>query len=254
MTFNRSFSSQSWVAVVVAGAASASVAGGAMADLTLTSNAGVDMVYSSQTNATYVRDGNLLGTMIAQRGSAALFADMAAVTPTITLTGTANPITHTLVLGDIEGWWGNNGRATFWGSVAFVNYLNSISYGGIDTWRLPRWDNGRFYTGNGGNVGYTRAGDMGQLYYDEFNTPAGSAPFYNIQREQYWSHNSTGPTTFDFWSTFYFNMGNGSQYFIGAEYPFFVLPMFVGQVPSPSAAMLIAPALAAGAVRRRRSR
>lgn len=254
----RSFGLPCQVSVLAACAGVAMVTAGAHATLTQMTFSGVDMVYSSQSNVTYVRDANLLGTMIAQRGAEAVFADLAAVTPTVTLNDGVSSTTHTLTLGDISGWWGSNGRATFWGSVAFVNYLNSISYGGVNTWQLPRWDNGRFFTGNGGNVGYTRAGDMGQLYYDEFNSQAGSlngpgtVPFYNVEAAQYWSHNSTGPV-YDFWGTLYFNMGNGSQYFIGGSFPFYVLPMTVGQVPTPGAVLMLAPALAAGAVRRRRA-
>ena len=151
--------------IVCAAAAFALCMCGSAAQATLTpiTYNGVPMVQSSLTNATYVANGNLLGTWIAERGVQAVFNDLAAVTPSVTLSPNSPWLTvvHTLNISDIDGWWGANGATNFYGAVAVINYMNSIAYGGITSWQLPRQENGTYP--NPALSGYTRSSDLGGL-------------------------------------------------------------------------------------------
>ncbi|CCE21935.1 hypothetical protein [Methylotuvimicrobium alcaliphilum] len=47
------------------------------------------------------------------------------------------------------------------GAKAFVNYLNNITYGGSNQWRLPS-------TGNNPQTGFNQTdSELGQLFYSE---------------------------------------------------------------------------------------
>lgn len=240
------------VSVVAVLTASAGCVSTASAVLTPFTHNGVEVVHSSESNVTYLANGNLLGTWIAQRGSAAVFADLASVTPSVTLYGLNPPTVRPLAQSDIDGWWGANGATTFVGAVAFINYLNATQYAGVSTWQLPRYDNGKFP--NAVISGYTRAGDLGQLYFDEFGWPsafpnfADASMFPGLVGGQYWTSND--PTSI--FSTFGFNMSRGDQYFLNMDFPYFVLPMTTSPaLPAPGAAAALG-ALAIGARRRRR--
>jgi hypothetical protein len=175
---------------------------------------GVNLVYSSETNVTWTQDGNILGDMISAEGVNAVFNAIDAVTPTISLDYTSSgQSTYTLTESDFNGFWGDDGRTTWYGAYAFINYLNSISYAGTNQWTLPNAVNSVFE--NPAQVGYTRAGDMGQLYYDEVGASAGSGfysgnsqltgEFSNVQSGQYWAEYLPGNGTID---PFDFDMAN----------------------------------------------
>jgi hypothetical protein len=74
-----------------------------------------------------------------------------------------------------------------------------------------------------------------------------------VQSAQYWTEDFPGNGTID---PIGFNMNDGSQY--GYDYdqnfPFYVMPDFIGSVavPEPSSALLVVPALMALVVRRKR--
>lgn len=48
------------------------------------------------------------------------------------------------------------GYVSWWGAVAFINYLNSIDYGGSNQWMLPT-----------SNDAADNSSQFGQLFYDE---------------------------------------------------------------------------------------
>lgn len=220
---------------------------------------GVQLVYSSVSNITWLQNGNLLNNLFIDRGIPAVYNDIAAAVPTVTLTYSfSGPQPHTVALTDYLDWWEPNGRANFYGAYAFVQYLNAISYGGVNQWRLPDAINGVYP--NPFPSGYVKSGDFGQLYYDELNSPSGFGMadplnyFSNEVGAQYWSATDAD---FNVTQPFGFNVGQGDQYFLNRDFPFFVWPVFSGQVsaiPEASAALFMIPAaLLAGfaAIRRR---
>lgn len=95
--------------------------------------------------------------------------------------------------------------------------------------------------------GYTKAGDFGQLFYDELGAsdngqgygtgnPQAVGLFSEIQNADYWSNTLIGTNPYE---PFSFSMEQGNQYFIETDEPYFVMPDVVGTVPEPSTAWLI---------------
>ncbi|MBX3424403.1 MAG: DUF1566 domain-containing protein [Pirellulales bacterium] len=220
----------------------------ARATLTPYNAGGIDLVYSSVSDVTWLQHGNLLGSWINASGAQAVFDAIADKVPTVTLSYSfSGPEVHTLVLGDYSGAWGADGRATFYGAFAFVEYLNAVSYGGINGWRLPDAINTVYP--NPFPSGYVKSGDFGQLYYDELNsTFTGMADplnyFTDEVHAQYWSFTLFDNT--DIVQPYGFHVGQGDQYFLNKDFPFYVWPVFSGQiavVPELSSAWLAGPVL-----------
>lgn len=223
------------LAVVVATAAFTfavpSSARRAHATLTASNPNGVPVVHSSFTNITWLQEGNLLGRWIAERGVEAVFNDIKAAVPTVTLTyDFSGPRVHNLVREDYDGWWGANGGTTFYGAYAFVEYLNATAYGGTNQWRLPDAINTVY--ANPFPSGFVKSGDFGQLYYDELGSAAGagmSDPLNHFAGEvhaQYWSW--TYFDTTNIVQPFGFNVGRGDQYFLDPAFPYYVWPVTNG--------------------------
>jgi MYXO-CTERM domain-containing protein len=227
---------------------------------------GVDLVHSSESNISYTATGNLLAQWNAQGRFDAAFNDILALTPTISVhNGVISTETRTLDSNDILA----SGRATFFGALAVVNYMNHIRYAGTDTWRLPLADNGKY---PGGVLSsYVRTGELGQLYYDEWHCQSTNTsncnlgPFTDVPFNQTWSQRNLvidyGGGRFDtIVQPFYFHTGRGEQYNINPSFAFYfvaVAPGTVAQVssvPEPQAAWLFAPGLALLAAWARRRR
>ncbi len=111
---------------------------------------------------------------------------------------------------------------SWWGGIAFVNYLNSISYGGTDQWRLPTSNASPGFNGTAGN-------ELGQLFYSELGgTPKNPIPntsnFINEQDRAYWSGTEFARVSSHAW-LFDANDGDGdydiksSHYFAWAVSP-----------------------------------
>lgn len=231
-------------------------AASAPAALTPLTGNGADLVYSSFSNVTWIQNANLLGDMIAARGLDAVFADISAVSPTVTYTfGFNGPAQHTLTTGDLSNDSNGLGRVNYFGANAFINYLNATNYGGTNTWRLPRASNGVYP--NPVLSSYTKAGDLGQLYYDEWGAAAGTGAgvdpqnlFASEQSYWYWSYNPfvISPTyTVD--QPFAFHLGRGDQYNLNENFGYYVLPVASGYIPEPAT---LTAAAAAGLLARRR--
>lgn len=127
----------------------------AQATLTSYSSDGVDVVYSSVSNVTWAKDGNLFKTLYAANSN--LINDIAAVTPAY------QDSLYSMQTIDASDFRTSSGQMTWWGAQAFANYLSNISYAGSADWRLA----------SAGNVpveGYNPPAidaEMGQLYYTE---------------------------------------------------------------------------------------
>lgn len=211
------------------------VAGGhtTHASLVVSSASGVGVVHSSFSNVTWLQNANLLGSWISARGFDAVVNDIIAAVPTVTVSPSFSPVVHTVVPGDFRSDLGNLGRANFFGATAFIKYLNAISYGGHNQWRLPSANNG-VYTNPVLNS-YTKAGDFGQLYYDELGSSAGfglqdpMGIFANEQYAQYWSKWHPHGAPYDYIEAPYgFNVGRGDQDFLDITFPFYVWPVASG--------------------------
>lgn len=172
----------------------------------------------------------------------------------------------------------STGYMDFWGAKAWVNYLNSISYAGINDWRLPNVTpvngisfnhtlsfNGTTDRGFNSTAVNATASELAHLYLNElgnlsaFNTAGGAqagsglintGPFSNFQSAPYWSgaeYAFTSATDFD--HAWLFSNSNGAQ---GSgpkndNSRFYAIAVHDGQiaaVPLPAAVWLMSSALA----------
>jgi hypothetical protein len=249
------------------------------------------VVNSSGMNLAWTRDANLFLTQAnSYAGGAAAF-----VTAVINTSGGVisnlpnsydtppNSGSYNLSASDFNT---STGHMNFWGAKAWVNYLNSTSYAGINDWRLPNVTpvngisfnhtvsfNGTTDRGFNSTAVNATASELAHLYLNElgnlsaFNTAGGAqagsglintGPFSNLQNGPYWSgaeYAFTSPTDFD--HAWLFSNSNGAQ---GSgpkndNSRFFAIAVRDGQiaaVPLPAAVWLFGSALAGlGAIRRR---
>ncbi len=137
----------------------------AQATLTSYNPNGVDLVYSSVSNVTWTKDGNLLGTMFASQGFSTVVNNILSVSP--------YPLNSNA--------FSDGGYATWSGAMAFINYLNITNYGGSSQWRLPTFSDigapGVQYGFNGTDGGlntYTNGtvsgNEFAELYYQELGS------------------------------------------------------------------------------------
>lgn len=106
----------------------------ANAALTSYTSDGKDLVYSSISDVTWTKDANLLGSMIAANGYDNVVNAIIQVTPSVASLPNYDAPTglYTLSQSDFV-----DGYVSWYGAVAFANYLNSIQYGGSNRWQLP---------------------------------------------------------------------------------------------------------------------
>ncbi|MBS3955338.1 MAG: DUF1566 domain-containing protein [Methylomicrobium sp.] len=198
----------------------------------------VGLVYSSVSDVTWTQDANLFKTLYDADNN--LINLIAAVTPTY-----SDP-SYGFQLIDFIDYNTAFGGMSWWGGIAFANYLNSINYGGSNQWRLPTSNAISGYDGTTGN-------ELGQLFYSELN---GNIPnsnyFNNAQPFAYWSGTEYAPGPADAWV---FSSGNHQQYYFNKftqAYAWVVSPGQVAAVPVPGAIWLFATGLA-GLLHRKRS-
>jgi hypothetical protein len=137
----------------------------------------VNLVYSSISNLTWTKDGNLLDTLENTLGFDKIVNAIINEIPIIydvpnQFDGSYNNYDgansrsysgqYTLSVAD----FGVKGQTNWWGAMAFVKYLSSINYGGSDQWRLPS-----IIASSILDPGYAQAGgyssEFNQLYYRE---------------------------------------------------------------------------------------
>lgn len=261
--------------------ASAMLLSATQAHATLTSytSNGVDVVYSSVSDVTWTKDANLLGSMFASQGFNTVVNAIIAASPTISDTPNSNNPTGTynLSMSDFE----SNGRANWYGSMAYINYLNSISYGGSKAWRLPtvtdigsdgcNWSSSG--TDCGDNVarnGLAQGDELAELYYDELGSLArqdvngdiqsgfgiqdNENKFVNLQSAVYWSETEEISRPHNAWL---FNTRYGFQSYDHKvsefDYAWAVSSGQISAVPAPPAVWLFGSGLlgVAGFARRK---
>ena len=229
---------------------------GAQAALMTYESGGVQLVYDDVQDLTWMRDANLFKTQYDADNN--VVADIIAAVPSIT----SGNGTHTVVAGDFST---SDGLMTWYGAMAWAEWLGSIAYAGVDDWRLP----GIVDTGAAGcqfayvgtDCGYnvdTATGELASLWYDTLGNIAyydtsGSGP------QSGWGLSNTGPfgssmQDFVYWSgteyapspglAWFFDTGYGFQGSGGKEYsPGFgwaVRPGQVAAAPLPGTAVLMA--------------
>jgi hypothetical protein len=195
---------------------------------------GVGLVYSSVSNVTWTQDANLFKTLYDANNN--LVNLIAAVTPSYN-----DPWMGTQVIGDGGASYNFDtatGALSWWGSLAFTNYLNSINYAGSNQWRLPTSNFIYAYNGTAGN-------ELGQLFYSELSGSAGNlipntSTFNNEQAYYaYWSGTEYSSILPNAW---YFSFVSGYQNYSSKGnklYAWAVSPGQVAAVPVPSAVWLM---------------
>lgn len=230
------------------------VATHAHATLTNYTASGQEVVYSSVSNVTWTKDANLLGSMFASQGFNTVVNAIIAANPTINTPHYANPSgIYTLSDNDFV----DNGRVTWFGALAFVNYLNKISYAGNNQWRLPSVIVETEGVIRGNNIAF--GNEYFELFYEELNGATGnnipdSVFFDNEQMRGYWTgkeHNLNPNTAWMFYSQL------GEQNNRGKQLQGFVWAITQGQitsVPEPDslAMLLLGLGVMGNVVRRRR--
>jgi len=236
-------------------------------------------VYDSGLNVTWLQNGNLFATQAnSYGGGAAAFvttvinASGGVIQDTPNSSDNAGPGYYNLSPSDFNT---TTGAMDWWGAKAWVNYLNSISYGGVTGWSLPsispvngvslqfpvsydgstdRGWNTQTINGTASQLAelyYTALGNVG-LYNTAGVTQSGyglnnSAPFTNLVKNVYWSGTEgVVPPSTDPMYAWVFATTNGAQgagpktnqYFAEAVYP-----GQISAVPIPGAFWLMGSAL-----------
>lgn len=233
---------------------------GANAALTSYSSDGVDLVYSSVSDVTWTKDGNLLRTLFAEQGFNKVVSAIIANSPRISNTPHIFNSTgiYTLTASDFS----SNGITSWYGAMAYVNYLNSINYAGSNKWTLPTVAN----TTIGYNTvtnGSTSGDELVELYYEELDSKAGSGQGFGFkdpdnkfinERGIYWSG-----TEYELYPTnaWLFNNNFGGQDIINKRGRFYAWAFSLGQVvtvpePANSTMLLAGLGLIAYATRQRK--
>lgn len=243
----------------------------------ITTSNGTELVYSSVSDVTWTKDGNLLGTWIASstdnngNGVADIIDSIIAYSPFIINSPSLYSPTGIYELSKYD--FGTDGTTTWFGGLAFVNYLNSISYAGVNEWYLPGVYNlNRGYSTN--TNGTFRGDEFVELYYQELagkpeyvydNFNAYYQPdhgpkenintFTNLQYYYYWNGTEYASDPF---KAYTFGNHIGYQNLGAKGAPAYVWAMTPGQVmavPEPDSMKLLLLGLGVmgGVVRRNRN-
>jgi len=207
---------------------------------------GVDLVYSMVSDVTWTKDANLLSTMFDTQGFSTVVNAILDVSPYIINTPNFLNLTGTYTLKESD--FSVNGQTTWFGAMAYVNYLNSINYAGANNWYLPAVANPSFGI-NTVNNGISKGDELTELYYQELGSKAYPASdmgivdtnnnFMNEQLWAYWTNTEHKQNPSYSWV---FSTGSGFQFYGDKNlkyYAWAVSPGQVATVPEPeSTAML----------------
>ena len=211
---------------------------------------GVDLVYDDVQDLTWLRDANLFKTQYDADNT--VVADIIAAVPTITSGNGA----HNVVAGDFDT---SDGRMSWYGAMAWAEWLGSMDYAGADDWRLFAADPSCGFNFNCTN------NELGSLFYGPGGLTAGQSIladppgilddyFDNMQSDVYWSGTEYAPGPLNAW-LFYADDGfqgfdvKGNQY-----YGWAVRPGQIAAAPLPGTALLMALGFGAMTISRRARR
>lgn len=211
-----------------------------------------ELVYSSVSDVTWTKDANLLGTLISNStdkdGNG-----VKDVIEAIVAVGVANSLT----VGFSS--FNDNGLTTWLGALAYVNYLNSVNYGGSSKWYIPTVVYNTFGTTFNIN-GADKGEELRELFYSEqigtaVNGFLNTTIFDNEQNYAYWTGTEYSSNSMNVWGFFtpsrlQYEFSKSDQLFTWA-----VTPGQISAVPEPeSVAMLLAGLVLVGGVVRRRQK
>jgi len=129
----------------------------------VTATDGAPLVYDSLNNATWTANTNLFGSQYSESTVSTIIADAA---------GLASLKGYTLTSNDFS----SSGQMTWYGALAWVNYLNLTNYGGSSHWSLPRSVTGQDIAGYPDGIGSDPSpstSQMATLFYLELGQVAG---------------------------------------------------------------------------------
>lgn len=213
-----------------------------------------DLVYSSVSDVSWTKDANLLGTMLA--------ADSNLIDKIVIASAgkTYGSTSYTLDSSSFNA----NGTTTWQGGMAFINYLNSISYGGSSHWRLPTARHSFFDQTDAINAqnGSKKGEEYSELFHSELmGGPYGSTipntpTFDNEQNYAYWTGSEASENSAE--NAWFFGTNTGGQHYFDKGTFVSVWAISNGQiaaVPEPeSNAMLMAGLSLLGFMTRRKSK
>ncbi len=206
-------------------------------------------VYDTTNEVTWTSDANLMATQAANySGGAPAFVSQIIAASGGTIPSVAYGGTYTLSPGDFNT---STGQMDWFGARAWVNYLNTIKYGGSNTWALPTTvDNISslgFPDGASGNPVQTSS-QLAELFYGGLGQAAGSSIltthnsnlslFTNVQSFIYWSGSETlsdnflGGEAYDFFTA----TGRQDYYYESGGDDFDALAVSPGQLGTGGAA------------------
>jgi len=230
------------------------------ASATLTAITGPDsapLVYSSVSNVTWTRDANLLGSMISSEGYEATVLKILTGYTLRTMNGPSWSDGHILGFADFSQ--ASPGKVTWWGAMAFAQYLNHVGYGGSTEWQLPTVSQETF----GGDLianGQTPGEEMFELQRAELLGQANASMpdtnfFQNEQITPYWlAQEYTGTPSLRAWRWNNMQASQSPQPKTGLGYAWAISPGQVSSVPEPEGIALTLSGLAVlGAWSRRRT-
>lgn len=222
----------------------------AQATLTSYNTKGVDVVYSSVSNVTWLKDANLFSTLAASKGIGDLFSEIYAVSPTVN--SRPNIFNSFTGINDVRvHYFMPNGEMSWFGAMAFVNYLNSINYGGVNKWRLPTNTSGIIINNNtdatNAQNGTSSGNEFAELFYSELGgtwgkqIPDPNNIFKNEKIASYWTESEYIPNPNYAWQ-FYASGGQGPAFYsiTTSNYTWIIADGKVAAVPEPeNLAMLL---------------
>lgn len=179
-----------------------------------------------------------------EQGFSTVVNNIIAASPTISNTPNSISPTGTYNLSNID--FSSVGKTSWFGALAYVNYLNSINYGGSNQWYLPTVANTSFGFNTSTN-GTAKGDELVELFYQELSGTANNAipntsTFDNEQSSIYWSGTEFAPFLPFAWG---FNTSIGNQNSYGKGTLFYAWAVSPGQiaatpsaVPVPAAAWL----------------
>lgn len=130
-----------------------------------------NVVYSSQTNLTFAKDLNLFGDLANQAGYASYVSNIISYNNGVIVAADG---AHILSSADFNA----NGKTSWYGAVAFENYLNATNFAGAGTWHLTNVypsPEGAFLGSNIETYNKVNA-DLNTLFYSD---AAGTGGVYN---------------------------------------------------------------------------
>ncbi|MEI8574551.1 DUF1566 domain-containing protein [Methylomonas sp. LW13] len=215
---------------------------GANATLIPYTSNGVALVYSSVSDVTWLADANLFDTMETRQIAPSFINSIISDTPYIYDTpnyfdgeysfpeGNLNPSGRYKVTGyDFLA----GGLMTWYGAIAFVNYLNTTNYAGANQWRLPT-------ISDYANQGYSQLdGEIGQLFYKELGGIASQAipenDYFHSVKFAYWYGSEYLPNPINSSMFYTYDGAQTNDNKTNHLYSWVVAPGQLSEVPLPSA-------------------